>query len=232
MDNTVDLSNDDEEVDETTDNNGANNDEEDDYETTDDEVNDEEIDEYLQNKGCDAIVSAGQITRPKRVVFIRDRSEANMLNEMRSNNSRKRKLQLKKTSTKPKADYLNRDYGTKNMMLERWKENDPNSTMRDPMIRKDGTLQYVLWGGRDVLFCTICLCAVSAHRAKTKRHLDADKTRNSHQAASERVFSVLKHSLSLVQMYQALEDRTEIQVKTRYNHTQYKWFDDTKVVDV
>lgn len=51
-------------------------------------------------------------------------------------------------------------------------------------------------------------------------------------AASERVFSVLKHSLSLVQMYQALEDRTEIQVKTRYNHTQYKWFDDTKVVDV
>lgn len=88
MDNTVDLSNDDEEVDETTDNNGANNDEEDDYETTDDEVNDEEIDEYLQNKGCDAIVSAGQVTRPKRVVFIRDRSEANMLNEMRSNNSR------------------------------------------------------------------------------------------------------------------------------------------------
>ncbi len=37
-------------------------------------------------------------------------------------------------------------------------------------------------------------------------------------AAAERVFSVLKHSLSLVQMYQALEDRTEIQCKMRYNH--------------
>ena len=37
-------------------------------------------------------------------------------------------------------------------------------------------------------------------------------------AAAERVFSVLKHSLSLVQMHQALEDRTEIQCKMRYNH--------------
>jgi hypothetical protein len=98
MDNTVDLSNDDDNDDdknETTTNNGANNDEDDDYETTDDEVNDEEMDEYLQNKGCDAIISASQVTRPKRVVFIRDRSEANMLNEMRSKNSRKRKLQLR-----------------------------------------------------------------------------------------------------------------------------------------
>ena len=33
-----------------------------------------------------------------------------------------------------------------------------------------------------------------------------------------RVFSVLKHSLSLVQMHKALEDRTEIQCKMRYNH--------------
>ena len=32
-------------------------------------------------------------------------------------------------------------------------------------------------------------------------------------SAAERVFSVLKHSLSLVQMHLALEDRTEIQVK-------------------
>ena len=44
-------------------------------------------------------------------------------------------------------------------------------------------------------------------------------------AAAERVFSVLKHSLSLVQMHQALEDRTEIQVKMCYNHRQEKWHD-------
>lgn len=42
-------------------------------------------------------------------------------------------------------------------------------------------------------------------------------------AAAERVFSVLKHSLSLVQMHMALEDRTELQVKLCYNHMQDKW---------
>ena len=45
-------------------------------------------------------------------------------------------------------------------------------------------------------------------------------------AASGREFSVLKRSLSLVEVYQALEDRTEIQFKTRYNHKQNKWHDD------
>jgi len=37
-------------------------------------------------------------------------------------------------------------------------------------------------------------------------------------AAAERVFSVLKHSLSLVQMHQALEELTELMVKLNYNH--------------
>ena len=42
-------------------------------------------------------------------------------------------------------------------------------------------------------------------------------------AAAERVFSVLKHSLSLLQMHMALDDRTELQVKLCYNHMQDKW---------
>ena len=42
-------------------------------------------------------------------------------------------------------------------------------------------------------------------------------------AAAERVFSVLKHSLSLVQMHMSLEDRTELQVKLCYNHMKDKW---------
>ena len=204
MSSLVDLSKDndnDDDKNETTNDNGANNDEDDDYLTTDDEVNDEEIDEYLQNKGCDAIISASQVTRPKRVIFIRDRSEANMLNEMRSKNSRKRKSQVKKTSSKPKAEYLKRDYGTKDQMLMRWKENDPSSTSKDPNIVKDGTLQYQLWGGRYVLFCTICLCPVSAHKVKTQRHLDASKASNSHQV---RMREVREKRLFLVDLYKHL----------------------------
>jgi hypothetical protein len=121
-----------------------------------------------------------------------------MLNEMRSKNSRKRKSQVKKTSSKPKAEYLKRDYGTKDQMLMRWKENDPSSTSKDPNIVKDGTLQYQLWGGRYVLFCTICLCPVSAHKVKTQRHLDASKASNSHQV---RMREVREKRLFLVDLY-------------------------------
>ena len=45
----------------------------------------------------------------------------------------------------------------------------------------------------------------------------------SSSSAAERVLSVLKHSLSLVQIHQALEDRTELQVKLCYNHRLDKW---------
>ena len=42
-------------------------------------------------------------------------------------------------------------------------------------------------------------------------------------AAAERVFSVLKNSLSLVQMHQALEDLTELMIQLQYNHRHDKW---------
>jgi hypothetical protein len=86
-------------------------------------------------------------------------------------------------------------------MLQRWKENDPRSTIRDPSIVKDGTLQYQLWGGRYVLFCTICLCPVSAHKVKTQRHLNASSAVNSHQV---RMQEVREKRLFLVDLYKHL----------------------------
>ena len=68
------------------------NEEFDEYETEDDEIEDE-IDEYLQNKGCKSIVSATSAVRPKRVLIVVNRTEENMLAEMRGKNSRKRALQ-------------------------------------------------------------------------------------------------------------------------------------------
>ena len=58
------------------------NEEFDEYETEDDEVKDE-IDEYLQNKGCKSIVSATSTVRPKRVLIVVNRTEENMLTAMR-----------------------------------------------------------------------------------------------------------------------------------------------------
>ena len=187
----------------------------DEYETEDDEVEDE-IDEYLQNKGCNNIISATSAVRPKRVLIVVNRTEENMLAAMRGKNSRKRALQKKK-SNKSKADYLKREYGSKEEALKRVKENDSsNKQCKDARIIKDDTLAYTLWGGRWVLFCTVCLCAVHAKYA----FLIVPSS-----AAAERVFSVLKHSLSLVQMHMALEDRTELQVKLCYNHMRDKWVD-------
>ena len=47
----------------------------DEYETDDDEVEDE-IDDYLQNKGCNNIVSATSAVRPKRVLIVVNRNES------------------------------------------------------------------------------------------------------------------------------------------------------------
>ena len=57
---------------------------------------------------------------------------------------------------------------------------------------------------------------------QTSNHDDEYETTDdegvSSSSAAERV-----HSLSLVQMHQALEDRTELQVKLCYNHRLDKW---------
>lgn len=53
--------------------------------------------------------------------------------------------------------------------------------------------------------------------------VDEFETDDDEVEGDERVLSVLKHSLSLVQMHMSLEDRTELQVKLCYSHMKDKW---------
>jgi len=187
---TIDLSNESDSGDANGDANGANDgdvdgddDDDDDGYVTGDSADVSDEDDYLQNKGCDTIVSARQTTRPAtRILVVRDTSEANMLNAMRSRKTSKRKLQHNKSSAKAKREYLNRDYGSKQEMLSRANENNPKHSAKNDSIAKDGTLLYTLWGGRWVLFCTVCLCAVHAKVCHTARHINGSSSKRGHQS--------------------------------------------------
>ena len=85
-------------------------------------------------------------------------------------------------------------------MLMRLSENSLTSSVKNNKIIKDGTLEYSLWGGRWVLFCTVCLKPVHANVSHCARHLSATSSRG-HETLKKRAYnSLLLLPLNLVRL--------------------------------